>query len=128
MLKQINIKLAVFNTSIIKKNNFLIFTNKWNKNEMRQREEENEEQHVTYVTHCDYTYIDNLIELSNKWRAPISIAIYAPGDDFLKTLDSIRFLKKCITPENSRLLNKFVSFHVYFDKIHSPNLVIVSHD
>ncbi|XP_033150553.1 beta-1,4-glucuronyltransferase 1 [Drosophila busckii] len=38
---------------------------------------------VTYATHAEYSYLDNLEPLVQRWQAPISLAIYAPGEDLL---------------------------------------------
>lgn len=74
---------------------------------------------VTYTTHGDYTFLDNLPVLVDRWRGPISVALYAPGYDFQKTLDSIAYLRTC---END-LIRKFVSFHVFFAYQNLPDAV-----
>ncbi|XP_058058639.1 beta-1,4-glucuronyltransferase 1-like [Anopheles bellator] len=68
---------------------------------------------VTYTTHGDYTFLDNLIPLLERWQAPVSVALYAPGDDLDRTVDLIRSLLEC--HERRLLVHRFVSFHLYFD-------------
>ena len=34
---------------------------------------------ITFTTHGEYHYLDNLIPLLQKWRGPISVAVFAPG-------------------------------------------------
>lgn len=67
---------------------------------------------VTYVTHADYTFLDNLIPLVQRWQAPISLALHAPGADYSPTVEAIRYLTEC--HDTRELINKFVSFHIYF--------------
>lgn len=76
---------------------------------------------VTYTTHADYTFLDNLIPLLERWMAPISIALHAPGTDFLPTVNSIKFLRDCL-PE-SHLVRQYVTFHIYFSSKHIPKNV-----
>ncbi|XP_070495808.1 beta-1,4-glucuronyltransferase 1 [Chironomus tepperi] len=76
---------------------------------------------VTYTTHADYTFLDNLIPLLERWNAPISIALHAPGTDFLPTVNSIKYLRDCL-PE-SNLVRQFVTFHIYFSSKHVPKVV-----
>ncbi|XP_030383742.1 beta-1,4-glucuronyltransferase 1 [Scaptodrosophila lebanonensis] len=76
---------------------------------------------ITYTTHADYRYLDNLIPLLERWRAPISLAVYAPGTDFVSTLNSIRWLLQC-APQRD-LVRAFVSFHIYFNALHMPSAV-----
>ncbi|KAG7212097.1 hypothetical protein KM043_012447 [Ampulex compressa] len=74
---------------------------------------------VTYTTHADYTFLDNLEPLLEGWRAPISIAMYAPGTDFSATLDAIKYSRNCGSP----LVSQLVTFHVFFSSKHVPKVV-----
>lgn len=74
---------------------------------------------VTYTTHADFTFLDNLEPLLERWRAPVSIAMHAPGTDFQPTLDSIKYLRSCGSP----LVSQFVTFHIYFSTKHVPKAV-----
>lgn len=71
---------------------------------------------ITYTTHADYTFLDNLIPLVQRWNGPISIALHAPGTDFQPTLDCIAYLRNCVDPR----LKKLVTFHLLFDMGHTP--------
>lgn len=73
---------------------------------------------VTYATHGDFGYLDNLAFLAERWKGPISVALYAPGDDFQRTLDSIAYLRNCATP----LIREHVTFHVFFGTEHLPEV------
>lgn len=76
---------------------------------------------VTYTTHGDYTFLDNLLPLINRFMAPISIALYAPGADFQNTVDSIFYLRNCLDNQRQMdLVREFVSFHVYFNNSDMP--------
>lgn len=76
---------------------------------------------ITYTTHADYTYLDNLIPMLNRWRSPVSIAMYAPGDDFNTTLQSIHVLRDCLP--DSYLVRQYVTFHIYFNIQHMPEVI-----
>lgn len=58
---------------------------------------------------------------THRWNAPVSIALHAPGTDFLPTINSIRYLRDC-TPE-STLVRQFTTFHIYFSSKHIPKTV-----
>ena len=34
---------------------------------------------ITFTTHGEFQYMDNLIPLLRKWRGPLSVAVFAPG-------------------------------------------------
>lgn len=74
---------------------------------------------ITYTTQSDYTFLDNLIPLVSRWKGPISVALYAPGEDFHVTVDSIAYLRNCESP----LIKKYVSFHLFFESEHTPKQV-----
>lgn len=74
---------------------------------------------ITYTTHGDYTFLDNLAQLTIRWMAPISMSIYAPGSDFNYAIENINYLRNCI-PE-SKLIRQFVTFHMIFDNKHFPS-------
>ncbi|XP_011055253.1 PREDICTED: N-acetyllactosaminide beta-1,3-N-acetylglucosaminyltransferase [Acromyrmex echinatior] len=74
---------------------------------------------VTYTTHADYTFLDNLEPLLERWRAPISIAMHAPGTDFPATLDAIRYSRNCGSP----LVSQLVTFHVFFSSKYVPKVI-----
>ncbi|XP_023290426.1 beta-1,4-glucuronyltransferase 1 isoform X2 [Orussus abietinus] len=74
---------------------------------------------VTYTTHADYTFLDNLEPLLERWRAPVSIAIHAPGTDFQASIDVISYLRTCGNP----LVSQLVTFHLYFSSKHVPKSV-----
>ncbi|XP_060651679.1 beta-1,4-glucuronyltransferase 1-like isoform X2 [Drosophila nasuta] len=81
---------------------------------------------ITYTTHADYTFLDNLVPLLERWNAPISIAMHAPGTDFQPTLDSIKYLRDCV-PGN-QLVRAFATFHIYFGTKHIPKSVPKAQD
>uniref|UniRef100_A0A224XE45 Putative glycosyltransferase n=1 Tax=Panstrongylus lignarius TaxID=156445 RepID=A0A224XE45_9HEMI len=74
---------------------------------------------ITYTTHADYTFLDNLEPLLDRWRGPISLALHAPGIDFDTTLRTIHFLRDC----SSLPISQLVTFHIYFPSKHLPKSV-----
>lgn len=73
---------------------------------------------VTYTTHGDFTFLNNIVQLLLRWLAPISIAVYCPGSDYELALESVLYLRNCIS--QSILIRQFVTFHFYFDQNHTP--------
>jgi beta-1,4-glucuronyltransferase 1 len=54
-----------------------------------------------------------------RWAAPVSIAVYAPGDDFQRTVLTILFLRNCHT--QSALVREHATFHVFFESQFHPD-------
>ena len=79
---------------------------------------------LTYTTHADFTFLDNLIPLLERWQGPISLSLYCPGTDFSETMKRINYLRECAP--NSFLVKEFVNFHLFFDYKHTPKVKIPS--
>lgn len=96
---------------------------------------------VTYVSHGDVQFIDNLIPvlerlqfkiiwnsieliiaLIDRWRAPLGIALMSAGTDFDLTIKSIKYLRNCLP--QSDLVRQFATFHIFFTSGHCPTKVI----
>ncbi|XP_063695856.1 beta-1,4-glucuronyltransferase 1-like [Culicoides brevitarsis] len=77
---------------------------------------------ITYTTHGDFSFLDNIIPLLKRWKAPISISIYCPGDDYEIALRSAIYLRKCSTERD--LVKDFVTFHMFFERAHTPKEVV----
>ena len=73
---------------------------------------------VTYTTHATYDYLDLILPLLERWRNPVSIAVYAPGNDFENAIEKIAHLRRC--SEYSQLIASFVTFHLFFDLEFKP--------
>lgn len=71
---------------------------------------------ITITTATDIRYLDALQTLVSRWKAPISVALYAPGDDLPVTVNSIHYLRNCVN--ESPLIREFVSFHLFFEADH----------
>ncbi|XP_063216263.1 beta-1,4-glucuronyltransferase 1 isoform X2 [Bacillus rossius redtenbacheri] len=74
---------------------------------------------ITYTTHADYTFLDNLKPLLERWQGPVSLAVHAPGTDFQPTVDAIRYARDCLSP----LVAELVTFHVFFGTRHVPRQI-----
>ena len=77
---------------------------------------------ITISTFGDYTFVDNIVPLIERWLAPVSLALYAPGSDFNKTLSAIMYWRNC-NGESSDLIKKFVTFHMVFENNHMPGYI-----
>ncbi|CAD6999228.1 unnamed protein product [Ceratitis capitata] len=73
---------------------------------------------VTLTTNGDYTFFDSLPFLTERWLAPISFALFAPGYDFEATLNSIQFVRNCL--RESKSIRDYVTFHIYFPATDMP--------
>ncbi|KAJ8952953.1 hypothetical protein NQ318_006570 [Aromia moschata] len=71
---------------------------------------------ITLTSPGDYRFLDNVVPLVDRWRGPISVALYAPGYDFFTTLQSIAYLRTCETA----LIREYVTFHLFFEHDHFP--------
>lgn len=74
---------------------------------------------ITMTTHGEYMFLENLLPLVLRWKAPISVSVYAPGDDFQSTIDHMVFLRFCFV--NSFLIREFVQVHIYIDEFNIPS-------
>lgn len=59
--------------------------------------------------------------LLERWQAPLSIAMWAPGDIFDETINAILKLRNC--HEQSSLVLQFATFHIYFEARYLPENV-----
>ncbi|KAL1505296.1 hypothetical protein ABEB36_004891 [Hypothenemus hampei] len=72
---------------------------------------------ITLSAPGDFRFLDNIIPLTDSWTGPISVALYAPGNDFYTTLNTIAYLRVC----QSEIIKQLVSFHLIFDQAHTPD-------
>ena len=75
---------------------------------------------MTYTTHGDFTFLDNLEPLLERWQGPVSVALYSPGSDLNITVRAILYYRHC---SNTTLVRDWASFHVFFDLEHIPDSV-----
>ena len=74
---------------------------------------------VTYTTHSDPTFLENLIPLVERWRGPVSISIYCPGTDYDLALHAVNYYRNC--GPGSDLVRDYVTFHFYFEVKHTTS-------
>ena len=48
---------------------------------------------LTYSTHGDLEYLKVLDPLIKRWHGPVSMAMYAPADDYERTLKAIFYYR-----------------------------------
>ncbi|CAH4017042.1 beta-1,4-glucuronyltransferase 1 [Pieris brassicae] len=75
---------------------------------------------ITYTTHAGYEFLDNVHPLVERWMAPVSLAIHAPGADLTPAVNSIRYLRDCLSDE---IVKQFVTFHIFFSHKHIPSKI-----
>lgn len=92
---------------------------------------------VTFVTHGEFQYLDNLIPLLKRWQGPLSMAIFAPGEgtnnfrqiqfksqsllflsDFEVAMKLLHFHRHC--QNESEIVRKYATFHLFFPVNHIP--------
>ncbi|CAG0912605.1 unnamed protein product [Notodromas monacha] len=72
---------------------------------------------ITYTTHGEFPFMENVPFLCKRWAAPVSMALYVPGTDFQVTMDSILHARVC-HPE----VAKWATFHLVFEEKHFPRI------
>lgn len=79
------------------------------------------DQSITYTTHADWSFLDNLVPLLERWQGPLSLSLYSPGTDFNDAFKRIQYLRECgVSP----LVKELVTFHLFFDQRHVPRTKI----
>ncbi|XP_073821403.1 beta-1,4-glucuronyltransferase 1-like [Musca autumnalis] len=73
---------------------------------------------VTFATVADYSYLNHLENIVERWLGPVSVALFAPGHDFNVTINAIQYARHCLPI--SQLIRDYVSFHIYFPSGHMP--------
>jgi len=74
---------------------------------------------VTYTTHGDVTFLDNLIPLTQRWDGPLSMTVYSPGTDYEIAMRSIAYLRQCTDTD----IRRKVTFHLVVDDRHFPGFL-----
>lgn len=77
---------------------------------------------ITFTTHADPAFLNNLQPLLERWRGPVSLSIYAPGSDFKTAVEAILYFRQC---QESDLVRNLVTFHLFFDFNHMPTEPII---
>ena len=72
---------------------------------------------VTYTTHGDVSFLDNIVPLARRWDGPLSVAVYTPGSDYEVAVQSIAYLRQCTEPD----IRQKVTFHLVLDERHFPS-------
>ncbi|XP_067119144.1 beta-1,4-glucuronyltransferase 1-like [Centruroides vittatus] len=72
---------------------------------------------VTLTTQGTYEFLHHVEQLCLRWKAPVSIAVYAPGGDFYPVVQRILYLRRCRHPCSKAN----VTWHLIVDKAHAPN-------
>ena len=75
---------------------------------------------ITFTTHGEFNFIDNVVPIVERWEGPVTVAIYAPGYDFQEAVRRIHFLREC----SSHLVKKLVTFHLFYDELYKTETKI----
>lgn len=81
---------------------------------------------ITYTTHCDHTFLDNVVPLLKRWQGPISISLYTPGSDYEDALKAVAYYRQCLDESDSQLVRELATFHFYFPYKHLPKGTMLS--
>ncbi|KAL7740707.1 hypothetical protein ACLKA6_000071 [Drosophila palustris] len=85
---------------------------------IRRSEDLKGKESITLTSHATYMDLGLLPTLLERWQAPISLAIYACGSDFDKTVQSLAYLNYCL--KQGDLMRRFLSIHLVMDGQHVP--------
>lgn len=80
---------------------------------------------LTYTTHGEYTFLHNLEPLLTRWQGPVSVSIFAPGDDYLAAVQAILYYRDCSA---TTLVKDYATFHIFFPFAHMPNTSLFTQD
>ena len=50
---------------------------------------------LSLVTQCSMVYLHYLIDLANAWKGPLSVAVFAQGNEFPRVIQMIASLRRC---------------------------------
>lgn len=84
-------------------------------NYIRAAQHYNGNESVTYCTHATPDLMHHIGVLCRRWQGPVSVAVYAPGTDFVLAMRTISYLRMCGPP----CVKAVVTFHVIFDRKHT---------
>lgn len=74
-----------------------------------------EELDVTLVTHCTSNHLHYLLDLTEHWKGPISLAVFIPGYDVVTSFTSLLGLYECHEAFRDR-----VTIHLVYPLSHPP--------
>lgn len=77
---------------------------------------------VTLTTQGSFEFLYHTERLCQRWDGPVSVAVYAPGDDFKVCLDLIYYLRRCRDP----CVSRNITWHFIFDSTFGPSLSNIS--
>ncbi|RWS28526.1 N-acetyllactosaminide beta-1:3-N-acetylglucosaminyltransferase-like protein 1, partial [Leptotrombidium deliense] len=77
---------------------------------------------VTLSTQGTFEFLYHAEQLCLRWNGPISLAVYAPGDDLIASINVVYFLRSC----SDKCVRQFVSWHFIFDRSFGPPLSNIS--
>ena len=69
---------------------------------------------ITITTHGTYSFMDNLFPMLERWRGPLSMAVFAPGEDYGRAINAIMHQRNCLEKEQSELVRRLATFHIFF--------------
>jgi len=81
---------------------------------------------ITFTTHCEYKYLENLGQILKRWDGAVSVSIYSPGEDYRRTVMTIQYFREC-WPDKG-IIRKRVDFHIFFPTTHIPKDISVQND
>ncbi|XP_023223775.1 beta-1,4-glucuronyltransferase 1-like [Centruroides sculpturatus] len=71
---------------------------------------------VTLCTQGTYDFLIHVAMLCSRWQAPVSVAVYAPGEDFVSAHLTIAYLWQCGPP----CIAQNVTWHMIYDADFPP--------
>lgn len=80
---------------------------------------------ITLTTQATLEFMYHTIELCRRWDGPLSVAVYAPGDELAASLTMIEYLRNCHTM--AECIKQKVTWHLVYDLTHGPKLSQVNY-
>lgn len=85
-------------------------------------DDDNSNESVTLTTQGSFEFLPHAVELCRRWEGPISLAVYAPGDDLKISLEVIYYLRRC----RDGCVRSRISWHLIYDAMFGPALNNIS--
>lgn len=102
--------------------NYILPETKINNLQLSANESQNDVS-VTLTTQGTFEFLNHVEALCKRWDGPISVGVYAPGDDIAISLELVYFMRTC----RHECVARNVTWHFIYDINHGPDKDKVSY-
>lgn len=81
---------------------------------------------ITFATSSEFPDLAHIWEVADRWRGPISLALYCATEDFQNCQEALKYILNCgHKPHLGRLIEKYLSVHLFFEDSRIPRNVSI---